>query len=156
MRALVLTATFARSDAKLALAASIWQKLYQAGDHALLAEFLTHVALSVSAWDALTPSERADALRQLAVAIPPGTPEHTDLVARVDVSDDLAKIEVPTLVIATSGDPLVTPALQRDLVAAIPDARLAEIDTGHLPFAERPQQWLELMTGFLNETAAVA
>ena len=34
--------------------------------------------------------------------------------------------------------------LQQQLAAAYPDARLAEIDSGHLPMAERPEQWQQL------------
>ncbi|WP_030234985.1 alpha/beta fold hydrolase [Streptomyces sp. NRRL S-455] len=56
---------------------------------------------------------------------------------------------MPTLVAVTTADSLISPALQRQLAAAIPTAETAELPTGHLPFAERPQEWLKLMTDFL-------
>ncbi|WP_328551166.1 alpha/beta fold hydrolase [Streptomyces sp. NBC_00358] len=109
------------------------------------------MALSTPALNALTRDQLRAGADLLAEAIPPGTPEHTDLVRRIDVRDDLARITAPTLVISTTGDPLVSPALHRQLADQIPGARLAEIATGHLPFAERPKEWLELITTFLGE-----
>jgi len=141
--ALVLTATFAYPDARLRLAAKIWHDLYRAGDRVLLAEFLTLVAFSRPALEVF------DGLDALAAAIPPGTPDHVELIDRVDVRADLATISAPTLVVVTSHDPLVAPALQHELAAAIPGARLSEIETGHLPFAEAPERWAELVTSFL-------
>lgn len=149
--ALVLTATFAHRDSKLDLAAAVWQRLYESGDHSLLAEYLTLVGLSTPALNALTPDQLRDGAHLLAEAIPPGTPEHTDLVRRIDVRDDLARVTAPTLVISTTGDLLVSPALHRQLADQIPGARLAEIAAGHLPFAERPEEWLGLITAFLDE-----
>ncbi|MFH8496767.1 alpha/beta fold hydrolase [Streptomyces coeruleorubidus] len=50
---------------------------------------------------------------QLAPALPSGTGDQLDLVRRVDVRADLAGISVPTLVVITTADPLISPALQR-------------------------------------------
>lgn len=150
--ALVLTATFARANARLRLAAATWRELYESGDHVLLAKYLTLAALSTPFLDALTPSELDAAVGDLAKAIPAGTPEQTDLVERIDVRHDLGDIRIPTLVIATSLDPLVSVDLQRQLAAGIPGARLVEIESGHLPMAERPEQWQQLITTFLNDS----
>lgn len=151
--ALMLTATFARRDARLDLAAKLWGELYRAGDKGRLAEYLTLVALSTEALRTTPAPDLRRAIDGLAKLIPVGTPEHVDLVRRADVRADLASISVPTLVISTTGDPLVSPHLHEELAAGIPGARLARIATGHLPFAERPQEWLDLMTGFLAEHA---
>jgi pimeloyl-ACP methyl ester carboxylesterase len=53
--------------------------------------------------------------------------------------------------VSTTADPLVSPHLHEELAAGIAGARLARIGTGHLPFAERPEEWLGLITGFLAE-----
>ncbi|MET9321651.1 alpha/beta fold hydrolase [Streptomyces sp. NPDC003038] len=63
-------------------------------------------------------------------------------------------IDVPALVVATTEDRLVPLALQRELADALPDARLVELPTGHLPFAERPAEWAALISGFLAEVPA--
>jgi pimeloyl-ACP methyl ester carboxylesterase len=152
--ALVLTATFAYRDARLDLAAKLWSDLYESGDAVRLSEFLTLVAFGAETLRAMPERELRAAIDGLAELIPAGTPEHVDLVRRADVRADLASITAPTLVVSTTGDPLVSPHLHEELAARIPGARLARIATGHLPFAERPAEWLDLITGFLAEHSA--
>jgi pimeloyl-ACP methyl ester carboxylesterase len=154
VNALILTATFAHRDPRLDLAARLWADLYAAGDRVRLAEFLSLVAFSTQALRATPPQALRAGIDALAADIPPGTPEHVDLVRRIDVREDLARITAPTLVVLTTADPLVSPHLQRELAAGIPGARLAAIDTGHLPFAEQPARWQTLITEFLAEQAA--
>ncbi|MBR7836281.1 alpha/beta fold hydrolase [Actinospica durhamensis] len=148
--ALILTATFAKADARLALSARIWSEIYQDRNTLRLAEFLTLVGFSTRALDAIPAGELDAALKAFAESIPDGTPEHTELVGRIDVRGDLAGITVPTLVVVTAQDALVDPTLQRELAGAIPGAQTAEIATGHLPMAERPGAWLGLITEFLD------
>ncbi|WP_107088817.1 alpha/beta fold hydrolase [Streptomyces sp. NRRL B-3648] len=146
---LVLSATFAHTDTRTGLAASVWHQLFASGRHSVLAEYLTLMTLSDATLNALAPAQAQAAAEQLAPAIPAGTGDQVDLVRRVDVRGDLAGISVPTLVIVTTADPLVSPALQRELATAIPGAEAAELPTGHLPFVERPQEWLTLISDFL-------
>ncbi|MFE5330045.1 alpha/beta fold hydrolase [Embleya sp. NPDC056575] len=148
---LILTAAFAHADARLRLAARVWRGLYESGDRANFAAFLTPFALSPAAFDALSPEELAEVLRTTAETPPLGTPEHTELAERVDVRADLATIEVPALVVSTTGDRLVEPNHHRAVAAGLRDARVVELDSGHLPFAERPAQWLAAIVGFLGE-----
>jgi 3-oxoadipate enol-lactonase len=152
--ALILTATFARPDARLTLAADIWSQLHATGDHRLLAQFLTLIALSDQALEAAGPDGLRVSIDALAGVIAPGTPEHTALVKQVDVRSDAAGLAVPTLVLATRQDPLVTLRAQRELHALIPGARLIELDSGHLPFVELPEHWANEMLGFLNGLTA--
>lgn len=148
---LVLSATFAHADRRLRLAVGIWKRIYASGDMALLAEFLTLVALSTEALQAAGDQELSHAIDALAAEIAPGTPEQTDLVARADVTEEAARLSVPTLVIVTTRDPLVSPQLQRELASSIPNAQVAEMESGHLLMAEQPEQWASLITGFLTE-----
>ncbi|MFD0412972.1 alpha/beta fold hydrolase [Streptomyces sp. NPDC127108] len=151
VKALVLTAPFARPDTRMTLAAQTWHHLASSRDRDKLARFLLPLALSPRALDALTPEQLAATLRGTAESAPEGTPDHVDLVIRTDVRADLAAVTVPTLVIATTEDQLVPPAAQREVAAGIRGARVAEIGTGHLPFAEQPAQWQRLITDFLAE-----
>ena len=148
--ALILTATFAHADTRLALSARLWRDLHAAGDIYRLAQFLTLVGSSTQALAAIPEAQLGQALKDFAAAIPAGTPEHTELVERIDVRADLAGITVPTLVIVTANDALVDPSLQRELAAAIPTAKTVDIPTGHLPMAERPEHWQQLITDFLG------
>jgi pimeloyl-ACP methyl ester carboxylesterase len=147
--ALVLTATFAQADARLRLACSVWRRAFETGDARLLAEYLLYVALSVPALEGLSPEQFEEVATLTASSLAPGTPEHTDLVARIDVRDDLARIAVPTLVIRTDADPLVAPDLQDRLAEGIPGARVVGLATGHLPMAERAEEWGGLLADFL-------
>ncbi|MER6997048.1 alpha/beta hydrolase [Streptomyces sp. NPDC000410] len=151
--ALVLTAPFARSSARLRLNAEHWRDLHASGAHAALAQFLVPLALGASVLEAV-PGDDLDALVQAtAQTLPSGSAEHADLVARVEVREDLPLVTVPTLVISTAEDLLVTPDLHREVADALPGAELVEIPTGHLPFAERPDEWLKLITTFLDHLA---
>ncbi|WJV47399.1 alpha/beta fold hydrolase [Streptomyces flavofungini] len=152
VKALVLTAPFARPDTRMTLAAQVWHHLASSRDRDELARFLLPLALSPEVLDALPPDQLAATLRGTAESVPEGTPDHVDLVLRTDVRADLAAVTAPTLVITTTRDQLVPPRVQREVAAGIRGARVAGMDTGHLPFAERPAQWQRLITDFLAET----
>ncbi|MFH8991800.1 alpha/beta fold hydrolase [Streptomyces sp. NPDC017940] len=153
--ALVLTAPFARPDTRMSLAARTWHHLASAGstprDRSALARFLLPLALSPAALAALSEEEVEQAVRNTADSVPEGTADHVDLVLRTDVRADLAAITAPTLVIATTQDQLVPLAVQREVAARISGARTSDLATGHLPFAERPEEWQQLMGGFLGD-----
>ncbi|MBD0741224.1 alpha/beta fold hydrolase [Streptomyces sp. CBMA152] len=151
--ALVLTATFAHADTKFDLAASVWRQLCESGDRLLLAEFSTLMAFGTSALNAFTPAQVRAAAEALAESVPPGTPDHIELARRIDVRADLAALTIPTLLITTTADPLVPLSLQEELADTIPGVHRADLATGHLPFAERPEEWLRLITTFLDAQA---
>ncbi|WP_353943489.1 alpha/beta fold hydrolase [Streptomyces sp. HUAS MG91] len=152
--ALLLTATFGHPSPQLRLAAETWRTLAAAGDPDTFARFLFPYALSSRALHALSDAEVEAAVAELAATAPPGAGDHADLVTRADVRAELARITVPTLVVVTTEDRLVPPRAQRELAAAIPGAEVAEIPTGHLPFAELPDAWGALMVEFLRATGA--
>lgn len=150
--ALVLTASFAHPSARMRLATRTWRRLLDAGDPPRLAAFLALIGAGASFLDRLSAEELEAMLAGAAATVPPGTPDHVDLVESVDVRADLARLSIPTLVISTTEDQLATPYHHRQLADGIPGAKFAEIATGHLPFAERPQEWLGLIRAFLDET----
>jgi pimeloyl-ACP methyl ester carboxylesterase len=150
--ALVLSATFSHADTRTNLAISHAHHLFETGQHTELAHYLNLLTLSEGALNALSPAQVQGAAEQIAATLPSGTGDQLDLVRRVDVRGDLAGIAVPTLVVITTADSLISPTLQRDLVAAIPSAEVAELPTGPLPFFEAPQQWSELISDFLART----
>jgi pimeloyl-ACP methyl ester carboxylesterase len=151
--ALVLTAGFAHPNPRFLLAARVWRDLLRANELEQVAGFTALIGLSAPALDAVGQAELDTAIRTSAATIPPGTPEHVDLcIDGVDVRADLPAITVPTLVISTTLDQLVTPYHHRQLAAEIPGARYAEIATGHLPFVEQPERWGALIRDFLLES----
>jgi pimeloyl-ACP methyl ester carboxylesterase len=151
---LVLTGAFPYPDSFMQLSMEVTGGVMAAGNPLLTAELLTlfslsHEALSAQPLEALRAASAA-----AAQAMSAGTPEQFDLFARVDVRDDLARVSVPTLVVGGRDDLVVPFALQRSLAAAIPGARLAEIDSGHLVAVEQPERWLQQITTFLEEHQA--
>ncbi|MFG2989772.1 alpha/beta fold hydrolase [Streptomyces sp. NPDC048257] len=152
--ALVLTATFARGGNGLQLIGGLWSELAARRENELLARLLVPLAFSEGALESLTPEQVEAVVRDTAASVPPGSGDHVDLINGSDLRAEAARIDLPALVIATTGDRLVPPALQRELADALPGARVAELPTGHLPFAERPAEWAALVTGFLARPAA--
>ena len=77
------------------------------------------------------------------------------LVAPVQVkqfADQLAKIEVPTLVVWGDQDQVADPAHAETLKAGMPDARVEIIEGGAHPcYLDDPARWHSLLTGFLTE-----
>jgi pimeloyl-ACP methyl ester carboxylesterase len=69
----------------------------------------------------------------------------------VDLTDRLAAITAPTLVLASAHDQIIPPEQQQALLAGIADARYAEIDAGHGAPAEDPAGFVAKLAGFLLE-----
>jgi pimeloyl-ACP methyl ester carboxylesterase len=53
---------------------------------------------------------------------------------------------VPRTYITTLNDRVISPTLQKQMFAATPCDRVLEIDTGHSPFAAKPEQFTQLLT----------
>lgn len=138
---LILTAGFARPDARMNLALDVWAELLK-GDRTLLAKYLMLTAVSEPFLAALTPEQVAEAVAGLAASVPAGTAKQVELVRKVDTRAELASIAVPTLVIATTLDSLVPPKHSQELADGIPGAELVEIASGHGIGEEAPEAWL--------------
>lgn len=138
---LILTAGFARPDARMNLALDVWAELLK-GDRTLLAKYLMLTAVSEPFLAALTPEQVAEAVAGLAASVPAGTANQVELVRKVDTRAELASIAVPTLVIATTLDSLVPPKHSQELADGIPGAELVEIASGHGIGEEAPEAWL--------------
>lgn len=153
VKALVLTAGFARPNPRLRLAARAWLGHLRALEHDpdRIAEFLVLTGFSAPVLDRLDQAAVDTLVKDSVANIPPGTEDHVELVQRIDVRTDLPAIRVPALVVSTTLDQLATPHLHRQIADGIPGARFAEIASGHLPFVERPQEWLDTMRAFLDE-----
>lgn len=72
-----------------------------------------------------------------------------------DVTSELPRIHAPALVVGCSFDLLAPPRHSLLLFGAIPDARYAEIPSGHAVLTERPSEVFDLVDRFLRDPAAV-
>ena len=74
------------------------------------------------------------------------------IVGRRDLTPELSRVRVPTMVVVGSEDRAQPPAESRAIAAAIPGARLLTIEgAGHLSALERPREAAELLAGFFAE-----
>ncbi|MEV6279371.1 alpha/beta hydrolase [Nocardia sp. NPDC051832] len=150
VRGLVLTAGLARADNRTVAAVDLWQHHLAAGDLHAFARFVALTGFGEDFFNSVPRDQVSGLLDTIAAGVPAGTFEQAGAVRSGDTTADLAGIAVPTLVIATTRDTLISPANSRYLAAHIPGAEYAEIDSGHVPMAERPQEWQKLITDFLN------
>jgi pimeloyl-ACP methyl ester carboxylesterase len=71
------------------------------------------------------------------------------MAARPDSTELLASISVPSLVIAASQDAIIPTHEVLAMADAIPGARYAELDCGHLSNLERPRAVNQQLAEFL-------
>lgn len=67
-----------------------------------------------------------------------------------DLRPSLPHINVPTLVVNGSKDPLIPPADARVLVEGLPQAQHVVLDAGHFPLIEAPEAFVAAVTAFLG------
>ena len=73
-------------------------------------------------------------------------------IAGTDFYETTATLRLPTLAIAGANDGSTPPDLVRETADLIPGARFALIrGAGHLPFLERPEDYVAALKGFLAE-----
>ncbi|MFI6515826.1 alpha/beta fold hydrolase [Spirillospora sp. NPDC050679] len=147
--ALVLSAGFARANARLRAALETWRALGALRERRTLARYLALQVFSARWLDERTPREVEELLDGIAAGLPPGADDQLDLAMRIDVRADLPAVTAPTLVVSATGDHLTSPWHGRELAEGIPRARLAELDCGHAIAAERPADWLAVIRDFL-------
>ena len=82
----------------------------------------------------------------------PGFAPAVDANLDYDFRDSLPQIGCPTLIVWGEKDPIIPVRDAMEFNQAIPDSRLVILkDTGHIPMAERPETFNELLMDFLNE-----
>ncbi|MFJ5266007.1 alpha/beta fold hydrolase [Streptomyces sp. NPDC088387] len=82
--------------------------------------------------------------------VAPALHPHIDLIPSLDTTGDLAKVTVPTLVVATTADTMVLPEGSRALADGIRGARYTEIHSDHVVMVDRPEEWLKPVLDFLR------
>ncbi|MEJ2858336.1 MULTISPECIES: alpha/beta fold hydrolase [unclassified Saccharothrix] len=146
---LVLTSGFVKADDETRARTAKWRRLL-GGDPLKLARYQLSLVVGEPFERAMPAEQREGMLELMALTVPPGTDEQIDLVERVDLSGDVGRVNVPTLVIGTKHDRLISPSSTRALADAIPGARWAELDSGHAPALEAPTGWTRLIEDFLG------
>ena len=148
VRRLVLVAGWVTSaPARHQLVFATWARL-QRTDPELGNRYMLSLALTPEFLESMGPTALGEALAQ---PMPSRTLERIDLGLRIDIEQDLARVSMPTLVVAGVHDQII-PAYQTEhLHAAIPGSRYATVDSGHAAFVEQPDALVELIRAFLLE-----
>jgi 2-hydroxymuconate-semialdehyde hydrolase len=103
-------------------------------------EKLSEAELDTYIQELRAPGRRAAIIRIIRAVVPPDT---TEFVAR------LRSIRAPSLLLWGTADQTVPVTLGRRLATDLPNARLVELDAGHVPNQERPEEVLRLIREFL-------
>ncbi|MCO1577328.1 alpha/beta hydrolase [Crossiella sp. SN42] len=104
-----------------------------------------------------SPAGRAAAIgrsceRTLSAADPASWTAAWAAIAELDTLSRLPQVAAPALVITGAQDTATPPAAARELVAALPSARLSVVEQAwHLGVFERPDPFLAAFTAFLDE-----
>ncbi len=137
LSALVTIASWLEPSPKLIAHARLWRSLADRQDQ--LAEVARFARYSAAGWDsARLPAVTGDSARL------------TELSSRSDVAELAPLVAVPSLVIGCRDDELAGAGQSRLLFGAIPDARYAEVASGHGVLDERPAEVLQLVESFLG------
>lgn len=158
VRSLALHAGWVHTTTRMATELRYWLTLLRldaAHGSTLFCELLLLTALGPRFWRSVTPSQYALVLAEFAAGLAPGTDRQTEVDLAVDLTDRLAAITAPTLVLASAHDQIIPPEQQQVLLAGIANARYAEIDAGHGAPAEDPAGFVAKLAGFLLDQVAV-
>ncbi|GAA5235609.1 alpha/beta fold hydrolase [Verticiella sediminum] len=150
VRRLVLTAGFAHARGpRMQLQFSLWTRL-MVEDRRSFCELAMLTGFSPAFLAGLTPA-MVEELVQIGVQGNPweGMLRQTRLDAELDVSEALARITQPTLVIGCTHDHMAPPAHARELAQAIPGASYVELESGHLLPMEAPERFIAAVRPFL-------
>ncbi|WP_370966299.1 alpha/beta fold hydrolase [Amycolatopsis sp. cg9] len=147
VRSAVLHAAWPVTDTRQDAEFRFWLDLLRSGSFARL---LPLMAFGPRYWDQATAESNEQLVKTLDAVIQPGADRQIETDRTVDLRPVLGRITAPVLVLGSAHDRLITADQQRELVAAIPDARAAEIDAGHGAPAELPDEFARIVLEYVS------
>ena len=152
-RLVLLGPLLSAADPRLQLEFRLWRDLIER-DRATLARLIVLTGFSPAFVSQLGAEELDDLIGLILDGNDwEGMARQVELDLVLDVAAAARRIACPTLVVGQRLDHMVPVEQARAAAAAIPGARYAEIDTGHLGLLERPGEVAVLLRGFLREDA---
>ncbi|MEV4054726.1 alpha/beta hydrolase [Amycolatopsis sp. NPDC049688] len=149
VRNAVLHAAWPVTDTRQDAEFRYWLDLLETGT---FARMLPLMAFGPRYWEQATAESNEQFVKTLETVIQPGADRQIAADRAVDLRPVLGNITAPVLVLGSAHDRIVTAGQQRALVAAIPDARAAEIDAGHGAPAELPDEFARVVLDFVRST----
>ncbi|MGW3959436.1 alpha/beta fold hydrolase [Amycolatopsis sp. NPDC005003] len=147
VRTAVLHAAWPVTDVRQDAEFRYWLDLLETGT---FTRMLPLMAFGPRYWEQATAESNEQLVKSLETVIQPGADRQIEADRAVDLRPVLPAITAPVLVLGSAHDRIVTAGQQRALVAAIPDARAAEIDAGHGAPAELPDEFARLVLDFVS------
>ncbi|MBM6595546.1 alpha/beta hydrolase [Microvirga sp. BT291] len=145
---LILVAGWVKTDAQQLLRNDVWRELYESS-HPSLGKFSVLMNYGQHFINARTPGELQELIRTHNLG--DARSAKMKLNRTVDLSDDLRKIEAPTLVVGCELDQTAPIRHSHMLFGGIEQARLFEIHCGHGVVVERPAELLSVVQDFMSQ-----
>jgi len=148
VRSAALICSWATTDTYLQFQSDLWRRLLD-GDRNLFQRYLLQIGFT-PAWFAAT-GDAVESVVELGTSmISPGSARHVELWTRIDLSDRLGAISIPTLVIGGRRDIIVPFEHSKTLAKSIKGSQLVEFDCGHyIPF-ERADELAAALNDFFS------
>lgn len=150
VRSLVLLAGFSHGDdTRFQVEFDLWRNLI-ANDKRAFSQNILLTGFSPAFVSAMSLQQVNELIELMLVANHwEGMARQVELDLAVDVRSQLGRIGKPTLVIGCAFDHMVPTHHSQALAAAIPGARYAQMETGHLAPIEQPETFARLVQEFL-------
>lgn len=152
VKSIVLLAPYIKGNARTKLEFELWKDLSKT-DRKAMSSIIIQTGFSAnftSTWDENTMAETLE--NTLQTNNWEGFIRQAELLINTDVTEEAKKVNQPTLVIGCTYDYMVPSVLAKDALELIPHAQYAELETGHLAIYEKPEEFLKLVTKFLQES----
>lgn len=149
VEALVTICGWIKTDIQQELRNSVWFALRDLPDDQALRKYSAFCALSGDALTALPPAHVEAALKTFAFT--PFIDAQMQLNRVIDMSQQIANIQCPTLIISAAKDQMVPQHHQLAMFGAIKNSRFVEVDSGHGIVLERPSELVHHIQEFANK-----
>lgn len=143
VRTLALLNGWAKTDARMRFTFDLWARLYKS-DIDLFTRYVLADGLGRDTFELFGDGVES-MVPMMASGFSAGTALHAELDSRIDIESRLDDIAAPTLVIGGVTDRWVDIAHSRAMADTIKDARLVELDCGHVSLTEKAQEVTELL-----------
>lgn len=143
VRSLALLNGWAKTDARMKFTFDLWARLYKA-DVDLFTRYVLADGLGRDTFELF--GDGIDAMIPMTAGqFSSGTAWHAELDGRIDIEDRLGAITAPTLIVGGLSDRWVDIAHSRAMAEAITDARIEELDCGHVSLTEKAPEVTALL-----------
>jgi 3-oxoadipate enol-lactonase len=143
VRSLALVNGWAKTDARMRFTFDLWERLYTQ-DRELFTRYVLADGLGRDTFELFGDGVEA-MIPMMQGGFSAGSGAHANLDARIDIESKLASITAPTLIIGGLTDRWVDIAHSRSMVELIPDARIEELDCGHVSLTEKAPEVTALL-----------